>query len=45
MLNATKIMAIKVKRFKPLEVDNAFHYYLLKAKESYIGVMLTQQKR
>ena len=45
MLNATKIMAIKVKRFKPLEDDNDFHYYLSKAKESYIGVMFTLQKR
>ena len=36
-------MAIKVKRFKTLEDDNAFHYYLSKAKESYIGVMLTAE--
>ena len=44
MFNVTKLMAVKVKRFKSLEDKNAFHYYFSKAKEIFISVMLTLQK-
>ena len=44
MFNVTKLMATKVKMFKPLEDQNAFHYYFSKAKESFTSVMLTRQK-
>ena len=44
MFNVTKLMAVKVKRFKSLEDKNAFHYYFSKATEIFISVMLTLQK-
>ena len=44
MFNITKLMAVKVKRFKSLEDKNAFHYYFSKVKEIFVSVMLTLQK-